>query len=98
MVPSDAATESSFVAKGNPQNEIASFQAHQPQKLAISNQRANQKSTRDQPFRHSSRPTKYIRVNWCDVTAIFKKIMRHLRPARHVWIVLADNVGNLSIT
>jgi hypothetical protein len=57
MVPSDAATESLFVAKGNPQNEIASFQAHQPQKLAISNQRANQKSTRDQPFRHSSRPT-----------------------------------------
>jgi hypothetical protein len=58
MVPSDAATESLFVAKGNPQNEIASFQAHQPQKLAISNQRANQKSTRDQPFGHSSRPTK----------------------------------------
>jgi hypothetical protein len=51
MVPSDAATESSFVAKGNPQNEIASFQADQPQKLAISNQLANQKSTRDQPFR-----------------------------------------------
>jgi hypothetical protein len=41
-----------FVAKGNPQNEIASFQAHQPQKLAISNQLTNQKSTRDQPFRH----------------------------------------------
>jgi hypothetical protein len=57
MVPSDAATESLFVAKGNPQNEIASFQAHQPQKLAISNQLANQKSTRAQPFRHSSRPT-----------------------------------------
>jgi hypothetical protein len=57
MVPSDATTESLFVAKGNPQNEIASFQAHQPKKLAISNQLTNQKSTRDQPFRHSSRPT-----------------------------------------
>jgi hypothetical protein len=43
MVPSDAATESLFVAKGNPQNEIASFQAHQPQKLAISNQLAKPK-------------------------------------------------------
>jgi hypothetical protein len=53
----DRSSTAAKAASFNPQNEIASFQAHQPQKLAISNQRANQKSTRDQPFRHSSRPT-----------------------------------------
>ena len=56
--PSDAAPNHCSSQKGIPKNEIASFQAQQPQKLAISNQLANQKSTRDQPFRHSSRPTK----------------------------------------
>jgi hypothetical protein len=34
---------------------------------------------------------KNVRLNWRDVTAIFKKIMGYLRPARHVRIVLATS-------
>ena len=48
-IPSDPATESLCVAKGNRQNEIANFRSSAP-KTFISNQRANQKSTRAQPL------------------------------------------------
>jgi hypothetical protein len=43
IVPSDATTESQFVPKGNPENEIARFRALKPQYLAISILPARQK-------------------------------------------------------
>jgi hypothetical protein len=43
MLPSVAATESRLPIRGNPKNEIASFQAFEPQKLAISKSRIGRK-------------------------------------------------------
>jgi hypothetical protein len=43
MLPSAAATESRLPIRGNPKNEIASFQGFKPQKLAISKRHIGRK-------------------------------------------------------
>src|ERR1035437_7859147 len=57
IVPSDATTESQFVSKGNPENEIARFRALKPQYLAISILPARQKQILRQWASRCSRTT-----------------------------------------